>query len=63
MNEMPSEYVADRDAFTTVKLDLPDDTLPESPVPFSFVSQEGTGTPYQREEPPNVAEQRNGSQS
>lgn len=64
MNEMPSKDVADEDAFTTVEHDLPDTALPESPVPSSFVPHEGIGTSNQRrEEPPNVIEQPNASQS
>lgn len=63
MNEMPSEDVADEDAFTITKYDLPDATLPESPVPFRLVSQEGIGTPNQRDEPLNVIEPPSSTQS
>lgn len=69
MNEMPPEDVADEDAFTTLKHDVPDDALPESPAPFDNVSGEGIGTPSIQEaplnmiEPLNGMEQVNGSQS
>ncbi|KAI4123671.1 MAG: hypothetical protein LQ347_006064 [Umbilicaria vellea] len=69
MNEMPPDDVANEDAFTTLKYDLPDEALPESPAPLGIVPSEGRGIPRIQEEPLNTIEplntmeQPNGSQS